>query len=220
MINETCAIYCRRTVNYDLKCQSSQFCWYCKDRCDTCMKTAGIGLAAKVPGSPTPLRFCSKSCSVISPNLYISPHIDFWDRTQNPPAPLSRTCTLYDDHKELLYIFSECTMQSGYHSFDVTLCRGIGTEPFLSDRVYSVCYCRQRAHQLFFEFFLSENLQVEEVIDLSKGEIEPPEEFKISANSVLQMIIKQALLTKGIHDVHTLLELYSEKGNKLPNQEK
>jgi len=96
----------------------------------------------------------------------------------------------------LMSLFAEALVQSHFFLTESTRCATADSVPT----------------SFFFEFFLSENLQVEEIIDLSKGEIEPPEEFKISANSVLQMIIKQALITKGIHDVHTLLELYSEKG--------
>lgn len=135
---------------------------------------------------------------------------DFWDQTQNPPAPNSRTCALHDGHKELLYIFAECTMKTGYHLFDVTLCTGNSPKPFEENKIYSVCYCRQRSQQFYFEFFLSEDLNVEKMIVLG-DEKDVPDIFATSANSVLQMIIKQALATKEIRSVHTLMELYGKK---------
>ena len=174
------------------------------------MKTAGIDLTAPVPNSPILMRFCSKQCSVLSPALKVSPYIDFWDKTQNPPFCKSRTCALHDGHKELLYIYSECTMSTGYHLFDITICTGSSPEPFQEGKVYAVCYCRQRSQQLFFEFFLSDDLQVKEMIVVGDKE-DVPEEFEGSANSVLQMIIKGALDTKGIQTVHRLMELYGGK---------
>ena len=207
----TVCIYHRSTVHYDLKCQSAEFCWFCKDCCDNCMKTAGVGLTAKSTDSSTQMRFCSNECSVLSPNVHVTPSIDFWDITQNPPAPSSRTCALFDNHQELLYIISECTMKQGYHSFDITLCRGNGSEPFVADKVYAVCYCRQPTTQLFFEFFMTEDLQVQEMIILS-GNLAKHQQFEISANSVLHMIIKQALLHKGICNISTLLKVYGKKG--------
>ena len=207
----TVCIYRRSTVHYDLKCQSAKFCWFCKDCCDNCMKTAGIGLTAKSTDSSAQMRFCSNECSVLSPNVHVTPSIDFWDITQNPPAPSSRTCALFDNHQELLYIISECTMKQGYHSFDITLCRGNGPEPFVADKVYAVCYCRQPTTQLFFEFFLTDDLQIQEMIILS-GNLTKHQVFEISANSVLHMIVKQALLHKGICNISTLLKVYGEKG--------
>ena len=173
------------------------------------MKTAAIDLTANIPNSSTVMQFCSKECNIISPNLKVSPYIDFWDKTQNPPAPTSRTCALHNGHKELLYIFSECTMSTGYHLFDITLSTGSDPEPFHDGQVYVVCYCRQRSHQLFFEFFLSKDLHVQEMI-VSGSKENIPEGFADSANSVLNMIIKGALDTKGIHDIHSLLKLYDK----------
>ena len=61
------------------------------------------------------------------------------------------------------------------------------------------------------EFFMTEDLQVREMIILS-GNLAKHQQFEISANSVLHMIIKQALLHKGICNISTLLKVYGKKG--------
>ena len=175
-----------------------------------CMKTAGVDYTASVPNSRSIMRFCSKQCSVLSPSLRVSPYIEFWDQTQNPPAPNSRTCTLHDSHKELLYIYAECTMSTGYNLFDITVCTGSSPEPFQENKVYAVCYCRQRTQQVFFEFFFTDDLKVHQMIALG-DEKDVPGVFTATADSVLQMIIKQALATKGIQNIHKLMELYNKK---------
>ena len=197
-------------MSYDFKCQVRDRCWYCKYCCDKCMKAAGVDLVALNPDMNIRMRFCSRQCSVLSPALYVTPYIDFWDKTQNPPTPISRTCSLQDNHKELLYIYSECTMSVGYHLFDVTLCTGNSPKPFEENKVYAVCYCRQRSQQMYLEFFVSEDLQLQEMIVLGENKV-LPDQFTTSANSILQMIIKQALATKGIQNVQTLMQVYGEK---------
>lgn len=199
-------------MNYDRRCPAKEFCWYCKDRCDLCMIYAGFGFAKPVVGLEGIHKFCSEDCAIAAGSTPLPPVIDFWDPTQNPPAPFSRTCALSDNHKELLYIFSQFTSTRGYQSFDITLCKGDGGKQFAVDKVYAVCYTRRGIRQLLFGFFLTEDLGVHEIVKLSECDREPPEEFKASAHTILEMIIKKALDHKAISNITALLELNEGKG--------
>ena len=158
--------------------------------------------------------FCSSACTIATGEVALQPTIDFWDPTQNPPAPFSTTCALLNTHKELLYIFAEFSTENGYQSHDITLCAGDNSEPFAPDkRVYAVCTYRCGINQLLFEFFLLDSLEYQGPVRLSDNHGDDlPEEFKISACNTLEMIIKQTLGFKRISSVPTLLKLYEHKG--------
>ena len=160
--------------------------------------------------------FCSEVCAIATGSVAIQPVIDFWDPTQDPPRPIeSRTCALSDSHMELMYIFAEYTSpKNGYRTFDITLCRGDGTEKFPKDRIYVVCYTRHVSQQLMFEFFLTDDLKVDKLVKLSENDDGTHDGFRDSAYSAFEMIIKPIFAIKGINDTSTLLQMYENKGKK------
>ena len=211
----TCTNINRKNVNYDCRCPNREFCWYCRNRCDICMQIAGYDMTRPAIGSDVLHTFCSETCAVATGSVFIQPVIDFWDPTQDPPRPIeSRTCALSDSHMELMYIFAEYTSRtSGYRTFDITLCRGDGTEKFPKDKIYAVCYTRHVSQQLMFEFFLTDDLKVQKLVKLSENG-GAHDGFKDTADSALKMIIKPVFAIKGINDTSTLLQMYENKGKK------
>ena len=183
------------------------------------MQIAGYDMIRPAIGSEKLHTFCSEKCAFATGSVVVQPTIDFWDPTQNPPNPFSRTCALSDDHKELIYISAEYTSPThGYRTFDITLCRGDDTKQFPKDKIYAVCYTRHVSQQLLFEFFLTDDLKVHDLVKLSDNDGGAQEVFKDSATSALEMIIKPILTMKGINDTSSLLKIYESKGRMNTNQ--
>ena len=159
------------------------------------MQIAGYDMTRPAVGSKTLHTFCSEKCAIATGNVVIQPVIDFWDPTQNPPRPIeSRTCVLSNNHMELIYIFAEYTSsKNGYRTFDITMCRGDGSEQFPKDKIYAVCYTHHVSQQLMFEFFLTDDLKVDKLVKLSESDGGPHDGFKDSAYGALEMIIKLVL---------------------------
>lgn len=180
------------------------------------MQIAGYDMTRPAIGSKALHTFCSEKCAIATGSVAIQPVIDFWDPTQSPPRPIeSRTCALSDNHMELMYIFAEYTSpKNGYRTFDITLCRGDDTERFPKDKVYAVCYTRHVSQQLMFEFFLTDDLKVEKLVKFSESDGGPHSEFKDTAYSALEMIIKPICAIKSINNASTLLQMYGNKGKK------
>jgi hypothetical protein len=177
------------------------------------MQIAGYDMTRSAIGSEILHTFCSEKCAIATGSFVVQPVIDFWDPTQSPPRPIeSRTCALSDNHIELMYIFAEYTSpENGYRTFDITLCRGDGTEQFHKDKIYAVCYTRHVSQQLIFEFYLTDDLKVHKLVKLSEDDGGPHDGFKDTAYSTLQMIIKPIFAIKGISNTSTLLQVYDTK---------
>ncbi|XP_065885531.1 uncharacterized protein [Dysidea avara] len=90
----------------DQKCSTVYRCWYCINRCDSCMKQAAIGLTEKVCN--VAVKFCCKACqasfhssprilNMLPASFKIAVKVDTLDVTLPPGHIILQHCTDYYD---------------------------------------------------------------------------------------------------------------------------
>ena len=193
---------CRKPNNFDLKCSTSQSCWYCQSRCDICMEPASFGYSVRRHDG-TEFNFCSDTCHKFSSTPEEAP-------TTLAVSELcgsdTRTHKVAEEHAELLYIYLKGHFSSGqYGSVNITLCVGDGGEGFTADRVYAVYYCRTLLHQNLFEFFLDEQLQPAEPLPFADSDNAKYAITGLCSTGHVKDLIASSLKVKGYSDLSNLI---------------
>ena len=181
----------------DTKCSRDRKCWYCRSLCQNCcQKSVAYGRIASGPYGPN--QFCSESCQLLSPGMFSSPQVFLISPTTPPPQGVYIHCDpINQQHREIQHIYTRRLNKKKFPcEIEICLCVGDGTDGCPPNRPYIVFYSHHLFHQLFAEFFVSEELLAEEPLPHTANEA--------SWNSILQL--NEAMAVRKILESADVLE--------------
>ena len=202
------ACYSCSGVNYDMKCNKPDRCWYCSGLCDICLKPASFGLTSEEEDG-TVLRFCSEPCQSthkirFSPVKSQQPAFEVCIPPSTPP-PHFRAFPIGSSHKLLLSISAEGGSPRGnYTQLHMAVCAGDGKDGLPADKLYVACFVNELDHPIFLEFFITDAGEPEMPLPycLCPTSIALTEMFR-KTNQV-KNLLSAALLSKEIPSLHCL----------------
>lgn len=157
----------------DRHCEDS--CWYCCDKCTSCLNPANADFCISKENSSKPSQFCSKECQ----KLYLQTSSDADNPTSAvivssngkmftigspdlqtilPTLIKPRCFPIAKSHSKVLHVFMQAENTKGFVvQKELVLCVGDGTEGITSGSKYVVHWSCTLHSQNFLEYYVDED---------------------------------------------------------------
>ena len=173
------------------------------------MKPASFGFASE-DGAGNVLRFCSQSCKAFereSPIKKPAFATEVWT-PPTAPVPRFRTFPISKTHKTLLCINALGMSARGkYTQINLAICAGDGENGYPADKPYVAFATSDLHHQMFIEFFVSDDGQPEIPLPYAVNETAINVVEMLRKTRQVEYFISLALSSKGISNLRPLLRI-------------
>ena len=183
-------MFCRSVYSYDTVCYER--CWYCKDRCNNCLKPSKFSFNVKHLNLPL-IKSCSKTCQ------------DIYLNNCQPALPVLSQ----DDvtHPLLLSAYVPLKLGTGGYSHShMSVFLGDGSKSFPKNDVYIVFQFHTPFEQTFLEYFLMSDCSFSHPLKYYKDE----DALEILQSSYIEFakLALQAEIKKiGAKDLNELINM-------------